>query len=172
MVIVLFLFVILFFPIKFTTKIRIDIKNAYFCATLFFMKICIINLHLISYNGLLYYSIGRIAPKPLKIKKKKGNNTNTHINYDFFKGEKVVADVFVGITPFVNSTVLATLSIFSPILCHIIDERLTVNIHPDFVEKNLKSFITLTTYTFLGLIIFQFFKKAIKGVKNAIQQSN
>lgn len=171
MVIVLFLFVILFFPIKFTTKIRIDIKNAYFCATLFFMKICIINLHLISYNGLLYYSIGRIEPKPLKFKRK-GKKTNTPINYDFFKGEKVVADVFVGITPFANSTVLPTLSIFSPILCHIIDERLTINFHPDFVEKNVKSFITLTTYTFLGLIIFQFFKKAIKGVKNAIQQSN
>lgn len=173
MVIVLFLFVLLLFPIKFTAKINADFKNAYFCVNLFLFRLLATSIQVFNYEDKLYYAVARFAPKPIKIKKNSQKSYNIPVSYDFFRGERLMVVAKIGaFSPALNVMLSGVLRIIFPRFCHIIDERLSVDVIPDFFDNNIKVFSNLTVFTCLGLIIFQFIKRAVKGVKYALQQSH
>lgn len=173
MVIVLFLFVLLFFPIKFTIKINIDFKNAYFVGTLYFFRLLVSSIQIISYKDKLFYVLSRFEPKPIKLKKSKKKGYDIPIRYDFFRGERLDIMAKIGIiSPSVRVLTVGIMRIILPQISHIIDDRLRIEVIPDFFDNNVKVFSNLTVFTCLGLIIFQFIKRAVKGVKYALQQSH
>ena len=173
MVIVLFFFVLLFFPLRFTAKIIADVKNAHFAVSLFLFKILATSVQIFSYQNKLYYAVSRFEPKPIKFNKNKKKTSTKPVGYDFFKGERLVAVVKIGtFSPALSIMLSGALRIIFPRLCHIIDERVSMDVIPDFFDNNLMLYSDLTVFTCLGLVIFQFIKRALKGVKYAIQQSH
>ena len=170
MVIVLFLLVLLLFPIKFNVKIRADVNNAYFCIGFFFFKLLIVEIRIVDYNRMLYFTISRFKPKKIKIKNQ-DKKVNIPINYDFFKGERVKINLLFGS---INSAPqimgILFLRIILPKISQIIDDRLEVRVGVDFMAKGVKVLSNITLFTSLGIVILGFIKKAIKGVKYATQQ--
>lgn len=173
MVIVLLLFVLLFFPIKITSKVNVDIKNAYFYVGLFILKFPIIDFQIVNYKNKLYYVIGRFEPKPIIINENNNKKNSVPMRYDFFRGEKVMVTAKIGtFSPSLTTSLTILLGIIIPPICQIIDERVYLDILPDYIDKNVKVFTNLTGFTSMGIIIFQFIKRKVKGVKNVTQQSN
>lgn len=171
MVIVLFLLIILLFPFRFYAKITLEPQNTYFNVSLFLYKIFLANFTLVNDKGYLYVVITKF--KPISIKQEDKKKRKIPVNYDFFKGEKLEARITLGLSNCSSTAlVVGILSILSPLLCHIIDDRLLINVTPDFSKKRIGAVANLRLYTCLGLVIIQFIKKALKGVKYALQQSN
>lgn len=171
MIVVLFLLLLLLFPIKIHAKIRLDLKRQYFCLGLFAYRLHLLDFDIFEYCERFYYTITRLKQKPLINDDKKVKKAP--IKYDFLKGEQL--DVLVRGSLFthdVNALIASSLSIISPLICQIIDERLNIAFQPDFFEQNIKVYSNLSAFTTLGLIILQFFKKLIKGAKNVSLKSN
>ena len=172
MVIVLFLFTLLLFPIKFKVNVKVDVNNAYFCIDFFFYKLLIVQMRIIDYDNVLYVTISRLKPKKIKFQEK-NKKVNIPINYDFFRGEKVKVNLLFGSISSPTQLVGAfLLRIFLPNISQIIDDRLQFNVGVSFIQKGVKMFVNITLFTTIGIVIFAFIKKAIKGVKYATHQSN
>ncbi len=178
MVIMLFIFVILFIPIRFCIKIYAKPEEGIAYSKLFFYHLFIIDAKLFIHNNSLYYKIGRNKPGELILKipfKLSENKLN------LLRVEKVSITTYMGVDPLFSTFGTILLRFIEPYI-----EKLskTTEIElksiPIYFSSSIHLKARVGVFTNLFKIItsliinsiIKLFKSKKEKDKNAIQQSN
>ena len=153
MVIMLFLFILLIFPIKLGAKLYFLPKEGYLTIKFFLYRIFILSIHIFATNGKIYFKLGKKRPSEFLIDF--STSQKTTIPYNPFKIMKLKIFLQAGGNPTVVTTFSFFFNFFGKVLATKF-KNIKVDIYslPSYYKQEFSLKSKLVLYTSLLAVIY------------------